>query len=448
MSSDQAIRVTALSKTFPIYRKAHHRLFQMLAPGPSTRWYDEFRALRDISLTVGRGETVGIVGRNGSGKSTLLQIICGTLTPTAGEVNVRGRIAALLELGAGFNPEFTGRENVYLYGTVLGLDRAQVSERFDHIAAFADIGPFLDQPVKAYSSGMFVRLAFAVAINVEPDILVVDEALSVGDEAFQRKCFARIEQIRAAGATILFVSHSAGTVIDLCDRAFLLDSGQLLAEGRPKDVVGIYQKLLYAPPERVVAIRQALLDGTSIDILKAEATDAEVQAPLEEAEVPVATAFWDDGFVPTSTLTYEERGVRIEAPHLTTLDGRRVNVITAGHEYIYRYRAHFSVSHAFVRAGMMLRTVTGTEVAGTATAHEGEGLPVIQAGQVLDVQFRLKAQLAPGTYFFNAGVLAVEEGGEHYVARLLDAAMVRVLPSQRVLTALVDLDFECRAELM
>lgn len=450
MSSEVVIRAAGLDKTFPIYRKAHHRLMQIFMPGPVGRWHDEFRALRNINLEIRSGETVGIVGRNGSGKSTLLQIICGTVAPTSGQVEVKGRIAALLELGAGFNPEFTGRENVYLYGAVLGLSRSQVDSRFDAIVAFADIGPFLDQPVKTYSSGMFVRLAFAVAINVDPDILIVDEALSVGDEAFQRKCFARIEQIREGGATILFVSHSAGTVVDLCDRALLLDAGQMLAQGRPKHIVGLYQKLIYSSAERAKQLREALLMGFDEDARSDVSSGAVAvgDVPGDVQENPQMVAFWEEGFLPASTLAYEHRGVHIEDPHLETLDGRRVNVITAGHLYVYRYQVYFSATHAGVRAGMMLRTVTGTEVAGTATAAEGEGLAVVEAGQTLDVSFRLNVRLAPGTYFLNAGVLALESGGEQYVARLLDAAMVRVLPSDRVLTALVDLDFEAQVALV
>ncbi len=201
MSSDDiAIRVTNLSKSYQIYETPRDRLKQFVLPrlqriaGQAPRqYYREFRALNNVSFDVRKGETVGIIGRNGSGKSTLLQIICGTLTPTGGTVETRGRIAALLELGSGFNPDFTGRENVYLNASVLGLPQEEIETRFDDIAAFADIGDFIDQPVKTYSSGMIVRLAFAVAINVDPDILVIDEALSVGDELFQRKCFSRIE---------------------------------------------------------------------------------------------------------------------------------------------------------------------------------------------------------------------------------------------------------------
>ena len=192
MSCDLAVGARGLTNLYRVYAKPHHRLMQALDPRDARRWHNEFHALRPLDLSIRRGETVGIVGRNGSGKSTLLQLICGTLAPTTGSLEVSGRVAALLELGAGFNPDFTGRENAYLNGSVLGMARAELDACFEDIAAFADIGEFMDQPVKSYSSGMYVRLAFAVAINVMPDILVVDEALSVGDEAFQRKCFARI----------------------------------------------------------------------------------------------------------------------------------------------------------------------------------------------------------------------------------------------------------------
>ena len=189
-----------------------------------------------------KGETLGIIGRNGSGKSTLLQIICGILLATSGRVEVNGKVSALLELGAGFNPEYTGRQNVYIKGSILGLTTKAIEARFDDIMAFADIGDFINQPVKTYSSGMAVRLAFAVAISVDPDILIVDEALAVGDAAFQRKCFARIKHIQESGSTILFVSHGAGTVIELCSRALLLEKGELIASGSPKQVISHYHR--------------------------------------------------------------------------------------------------------------------------------------------------------------------------------------------------------------
>lgn len=239
MSSEPAIRVSNLTKCYQIYDRPQDRLKQSLWRG-RRQFYREFRALHDVSFEVMRGETVGIVGRNGSGKSTLLQLIAGTLTPTSGSVAVAGRIAALLELGSGFNPDFTGRENVYMNGAILGLSRTEIDRRFDAIAAFADIGDFIDQPVKTYSSGMMVRLAFSVSVNVEPDILIVDEALAVGDAAFQFKCLERLERLTASGTTLLFASHSMDMIKNFCDRAIYLQQGVNKASGSPEEIGELY----------------------------------------------------------------------------------------------------------------------------------------------------------------------------------------------------------------
>ncbi|MGN6237760.1 ABC transporter ATP-binding protein [Dyella sp.] len=449
MSSEAAISVRDLSKVFPVYSKPHHRLLQMVMPGPKNRWYREFHALRHVNVDIFRGETVGIVGRNGSGKSTLLQLICGTLTPTSGEINVNGRIAALLELGAGFNPEFTGRENVFLNATVLGLTRAQIADKFDDIAAFADIGDFIDQPVKSYSSGMYVRLAFAVAINVEPEILVVDEALSVGDEGFQRKCFARIDAIRDSGATVLFVSHSASTVVDLCDRAILLDRGELLISGTPRHVVSRYQKLLYTPAEKVAEMREEIRASGGGVSQGMEAPDSSRSSTVEEPRSAVTAqraeseiqAYWEEGMEPSSTVVYESRGAAIESPHIQTLDGRMVNVLVPGDTYVYQYKVRTHRVLARVRCGMMIRSLTGIEIGGGATATPSDALPVVETNAVLNVRFKFRCLLAPGVYFLNAGVLAAFDEGEAYVDRRVDVAMFRVMPeSSRLATGFVNLD--------
>ena len=239
MSSEVAIKVENLSKCYNIYDRPRDRLMQMLARG-RRQYFREFRALNDVSFEIKQGETVGIIGRNGAGKSTLLQILCGTLSPTGGTVETRGRVAALLELGSGFNPEFTGRENVYLNAAVLGLTKEEVDARFDDIVAFADIGDFLDQPVKTYSSGMYVRLAFAVVVHVDADILIVDEALSVGDMYFQAKCMSHMKKLMDSGVTVLFVSHDTNAVKALCNRAVYLEHGKVVAVGSTDDVVDAY----------------------------------------------------------------------------------------------------------------------------------------------------------------------------------------------------------------
>lgn len=247
MSSEIAIKVENLSKCYQIYDQPRDRLKQFVLPRMQSlvglqpkQYYREFWALKDVSFEVKKGAAVGIVGRNGSGKSTLLQLICGTLSPTRGLVEANGRIAALLELGSGFNPEFTGRENVYLNGSILGIEKERLDERFADIEKFADIGNHIDQPVKAYSSGMFVRLAFAVQMHLEPEILIIDEALSVGDQFFQAKCYAAIRSMMDRGTTVLFVSHSAAIVKALCPRAILLSHGELVSDGPASQVLDRY----------------------------------------------------------------------------------------------------------------------------------------------------------------------------------------------------------------
>lgn len=448
MSSELAIEARGLSKVYPVYAKPHHRLMQALDPRRRGGWHNEFHALRPLDLSIRRGETVGIVGRNGSGKSTLLQLICGTLAPTTGSIEVSGRIAALLELGAGFNPDFTGRENAYLNGSVLGLSRAELDACFDDIAAFADIGEFMEQPVKNYSSGMYIRLAFAVAINVTPEILVVDEALSVGDEAFQRKCYARIERIREQGATVLFVSHAAGTVVELCDRAILLDQGELIAQGRPRGIIARYQKMLYAPADSAARVREEIrreyaTDATAeagaahaVDAVPRTAKPASFQEPAD-----LEQARWDPGLVPASTVVYENRGARIVDPHIETHRGERVNVLVSGDEYVYAYGIEFEQTLTRVRWGMMMRSIIGIDIAGCASAQPKDAIPVVERGTSLKARFRFRCLLAPGVYFANAGVLAAVGEGEEFVDRRIDVAMFRVMPQwDRLATGLVDMD--------
>lgn len=445
MSSD-AIRVEGLSKIFAIYRKPHHRMLHMLlGASGGEHWVERFQALKDVYLEVKRGETVGIVGRNGSGKSTLLQIICGTLAPTAGLIEVKGRIAALLELGAGFNQEFTGRENVYLYGTVLGLTRSQVGQKLASILEFADIGEFIDQPVKSYSSGMYVRLAFSVAIHVDPDILVVDEALSVGDEAFQRKCFAKIASIKDAGATVLFVSHSATAVIDLCDRAVLIDAGEVLAVGEPKQIVTQYQKMLYAPKDRLAEIKGEIRSKPNSRAPELHA--AKASSPAQGSGASSFLPYWDPGLVPPAAIGYEPKGARIRDARIQTLDGEKVNVLVPGETYEYRYRVSFEVRASFVRFGMMIRTTTGAELGGTATSNPSDAIALVESGNGFEAIFQFRCALAPGVYFLNAGALGDIGMGEEFLDRKMDVAMFRVMHTgHRLVTGFVDLDFDANIE--
>lgn len=444
-SRPPAVRVEGLSKAYHLWTSPRARLvapllarlarLPALPPSLAARCRDlaerkapAFFALRDVDLEVRHNETVGIVGRNGSGKSTLLQVIAGTVTPTVGRVSVEGRVAALLELGTGFNPDFTGRENVELNAAILGLTEDETAARFDAIASFADIGDFIEQPVHTYSSGMYVRLAFAVAINVDAEVLIVDEALSVGDEAFQRKCFARLERFREEGGTILFVSHSAAAVVELCDRAVLLDRGRLVMTGTPKAVVGAYHRLISgaAPVDPEAAGESGGSAGAA----------AGAPAPAEAGE-------YDATLVPRSTLAYDTYGAEIRAARLVTPAGRQVNVLEPRGEYVYEYEVAFSEDRSDVRFGMMVRSITGLEIGGAVSALPKAALGKVTAGSVVRVRFRFRCHLAATTYFLNAGVLGRVADGEAFLHRVIDLLMFRVLPDPESLaTGIADLGVE------
>lgn len=430
MSSELAISAEGVGKRYSVYDRPHHRLIELVSGKSRAK---EFWALRNVDFEIHKGETVGIVGRNGSGKSTLLQILCGTLQPTEGRVQVNGRVAALLELGAGFNPDFSGRENLFLNAALIGMSRRETTERLDDMLEFADIGDFIDQPVRTYSSGMFVRLAFAVAISANPEILVVDEALSVGDEAFQRKCFSRIEELKRNGATILFVSHSAGAVLQLCDRAILIDQGRRLLTGRPKTVVGFYQRLIYAPAhirEEVIEEIRAEDEAGGCSEIPDPALD--FSTPDSSMHMPVSndvlqTERLDAGLKPSSTIEYASRGARITNPRLVNAVGEVVNVLAPGEVYTYTYEVEFDEEARFVHFGMLVKSTDGVELFGMASHAHGEAIEHVAAGTTLRVEFGMRASMLPGAYFLNAGCAGWIDGeGETFLHRILDACMFRV----------------------
>ena len=432
-TSKVAINIRSLSKVFRLYAKPFDRVKEALLP-LSKAYHQPFTALEDVNLIIHKGETVGIVGRNGSGKSTLLQIICGILKPTNGDVFVNGRISALLELGAGFNPEFSGIQNVYLNGTILGMSRSEIDGKIDQIIDFADIGDFIDQPVKSYSSGMFIRLAFAVAINMEPEILIVDEALSVGDEAFQRKCFAQIKKIQEAGGTILFVTHSAGTVVELCSRAILLDSGELLLDGAPIMIVSHYHKMIFAPEDKVKEIktkmrglpdRYWLQDNNEGDMPAVIGDEGGDNKRIAEHALDPGEYF-DPNMVPVSTVNYESKGARISEPKILNREGERVNILVGGEKYFYSYRVRFDVAAKQIKYGMLIKTLKGVEVSGCSAGREENDGFMTDVGYELEVKFPFRCDLNPGVYFLNAGILGDAGNGEEFLARQMDIAMFRV----------------------
>lgn len=429
-----AISVQNLTKTYRLYDSNLDRLRESLHP-LRKKYHHDYYALDDVSFEIKKGETVGIVGRNGSGKSTLLKLVTGVLSPTSGAVAVNGTVSALLELGAGFNPELTGMENIYFNGTLMGYSRNQINEKLDAILSFADIGEFIHQPVKIYSSGMFVRLAFAVAISIEPDILIVDEALSVGDEAFQRKCFSRIKTIQEKGGTLLFVSHSTAMIVQLCNRAILFDHGELLLSGAPKLIVSRYQKLLSAPSAKIDAIKEELRSSVSATGIY-PATEKKPATSTGENRLQQhqpLSAFYDPHLRPQSTVSYESRGAIISDPKILSMSGEQVNVLIHGEEYLYTYTVSFAEEAYNVRFGSLLKTVTGFELGGMVSHSGADPIDLIEKGTVMQPRFGFRCSLLAGAYFMNAGVVGSIDGTELPLHRIVDALMFKVQPDSNML---------------
>lgn len=452
-SSTDAITVSNVGKMYRIYDRPQDRLKQMIWSGRRL-FGREFWALRNISFSVRRGESIGIIGRNGSGKSTLLQIMAGTLAPTEGEAYINGRVAALLELGSGFNPEFTGRENVYLNGAILGISREEMAERFNEIETFADIGSFIDQPVKTYSSGMSVRLAFAVQAAVQKDILIVDEALAVGDEAFQRKCMRTLEQFRDQGGTVLLVTHSTQTIVRQCERCLLLHQGELLIDGESKLVTDVYQRMLYGTVLQQQALRDVLRNNThdapSFPTM-VENVLSQPDDPENESSLTTASSF-DQHLSQTNELSYG--GGQAEIFDCAMLDemGRQVNVLVLNQTYTWRFRVRFHEDAANLNFGMTMHTVDGLQVAGMNTEWEGQRYKEARNGSVVEVNFHLHMNLMPATYYMESGVIAdtdSDAGEVNFLHRRVDICAIRVIPSdKRTYTGIAYLDPEINVRWM
>lgn len=424
MSSDTpVIQACGVGKQFNVYASPRARLLQFFAP-TLRRWcglghreyFRRFHALSSVSFEVRKGETVGIIGRNGSGKSTLLQVICGVLAPSEGEVRVNGRIAALLELGSGFNPEFSGRENVLLNGTLLGLSRAQVEERFESIAAFADIGEFIDQPVKTYSSGMAVRLAFATAIHVDPDILVVDEALAVGDTAFQQKCLNRIRAMQEKGVSILLVTHSANTLIEYCDRGIYLKRGQLVMDGPCIDAVRAYNNDLIEEEGGVSLVRQQSpqVEPTAGPSPGAEPTTAGPGAPAV-AQSPIATA---------------SPALAVEQVTLRDIEGRPVASVRHGEHVVVDFTVRASERIPEPCFGIQLNSTDGIGLWSAVTSYMGLVVSPLEPG-TYRFEWRLRADFSGNRYVVALGAGHLVNGEYKRLHRLEYAGHFDVLPQPR-----------------
>ena len=409
MSSDLALAVEQLGKLYPIYEHPRDRLLQALWR-QRKQLYKPFWALQGVSFELKRGQTLGIVGRNGSGKSTLLQLICGTLTPTCGKVWVNGRIGALLELGSGFNPEFSGLENVYLNAALLGLTNDEIEDCLDAILEFAGIGDFIHQPVKTYSSGMAVCLAFAVQAHVEPDLLVVDEALAVGDEMFQKKCYAHLERLKANGTSILLVTHSCPQILQHCDQALLLSGGELKLMGAPKLITSTYQRLNNAPAEEWEVLLTHVNDQRAEGISDQPETNKE---DLTEAE-------HDPNLVPSSSMSYEARGIRIETVEVLNQDGTPANLIPVGQGFSLRFSYRAEKSLMDLQLACNIANQTGLRI--TGQQHPG---PNCVGDEVFTMTFHFNSGLLPGLYFIGGGIWHSDRRGD-FLHRVVDACALRI----------------------
>lgn len=444
MSCDFAINVAGLSKCYELYEQPRDRLKQFIVPRlqraiqrPSRCYYREFWALRDVSFQVRRGETVGIIGRNGSGKSTLLQMICGTLNPTEGTIETRGRIAALLELGSGFNTDFTGRENVYTNATLLGLSKEEIDARFDDIAAFSDIGDFMEQPVKTYSSGMMVRLAFAVQAQVAPDILIVDEALAVGDTKFQAKCFERLKQLKQGGTSILLVTHSSEQIVSHCSRAMLLDGGRSLKIGPSKDVVNAYLDLLFGKEQREVSITSSgtprKSDGAALQPSTRLSSEEDVFS--KRGGYNKYEYRWGDGAARILDFSISADG----DPYPTAID--------SGQRIVLKISVKFMEDLFRPILGVTVKTKEGITVYGanSETLEFDKLKDLGKKGTVATVKAEYDCHLAPGDYFISIGIAT--RSGEDIIPhdRRYDAIHIQMRPTSEFF-GLVDLDLKMNVE--
>ncbi|MFG6339454.1 MAG: ABC transporter ATP-binding protein [Lachnospiraceae bacterium] len=424
MENDIAIKVTDLEKVYKLYDKPSDRLKEALHIGRG-KHHTEHRALKGVNMTIRQGECVGIIGTNGSGKSTILKIITGVLSPTAGEVEVNGRISALLELGAGFNMEYNGIENIYLNGTMIGFSKKEIDQKLDEILAFADIGDYVYQPAKTYSSGMFVRLAFAVAINIDPEILIVDEALSVGDVFFQAKCYHKFEEFKEMGKTIVFVSHDLSSISKYCDRVVLLNQGVKLGEGAPKQMIDTYKQVLvgqYTPTE---SEGERLLDDEQLRAMAAKGVDGSKldgrqQDGTAENRITGLTENPD-------LLEYGSKKAQITEYYITDEKGTRTAAILKGSIFSIHMRVEMTERIAAPIFAFTIKNVRGTEITGTNTMFEKAFLDSVEAGDTKEITFTQEMNLQGGDYLLSLGVTGYEEDDFTVYHRLYDVLSVTVV---------------------
>ena len=431
-----AIEVDNVQKIYKLYDKPSDRMKEAFGFGKKTKHKLHY-ALKGVDMKIYQGETVGIIGTNGSGKSTILKIITGVLNPTSGRVLVNGRISALLELGAGFNMEYNGIENVYLNGTMMGFSEKEIEAKLPEILSFADIGDYVYQPVKTYSSGMFVRLAFAVAINIEPEILIVDEALSVGDVFFQAKCYHKFEEFKKMGKTIVFVSHDLSSISKYCDRVYLLNQGNILGEGSPKAMIDTYKRVLvgqYDGPESV---------GETASLLDDEDLQRAAAQKADEKGTDASQASMEAKGQNPNALEYGTKQAQIEEFYITDDRGVPTNAILKGSMFTIHMRVRFMDHIPAPIFAFSVKNVIGVEITGTNTMIEKAFLDSVEPGEVKNVTFTQKMNLQGGEYLLSLGVTGYNQDTFEVYHRLYDALNITVV-SDKNTVGYYDMDSETK----
>jgi len=433
MSRDIAVSVRDLTKKYRLFSSPMERLKESLHPFRK-RYHKEFWALNGINFDISKGQIVGILGRNGSGKSTLLQILASVLRPTSGTVIVNGRVSALLELGTGFSPEFTGRQNVLLNGAIMGVSHEEMLERLPAIIEFADIGEFFDQPMKIYSSGMFVRVAFAATVHVDPDILIIDEALAVGDAKFQHKCFQRLAELQAEKKTVIFVTHNSSLVTTYCDQAVLLDGGQLITSGDPVHVVDRYYDLLFENTTRLRSAR-----GEKSDRLSNNGNDNGLSGVFDSSTA--ADLCYTRRSYNKNEVRFGSGAARVVDYAIESEGQGDVSNVRFGTDIALYIKVIFSRSVQMPVVGFAVKTLEGVEIFGTNTFQMGEKLIPIAEGQIRVFRFSFSLRVNPGDYFLDLGVAEVDgtRGGAVLDVRRSIAHCVVSLDTERSFDGLLDL---------
>ena len=425
--SDTAIQAKGLSKSYRLYRKPIDRLKESL-PWCSQPLYQEFWALHNVSFSLRKGQTLGVIGRNGSGKSTLLQLVCGILTPTEGCVQINGRIGALLELGSGFNPEFTGLENVRLNAAVLGLRSKDIEAKLDDILAFADIGNFINQPVKLYSSGMVVRLAFAVQAHIDPSILIVDEALAVGDELFQKKCFSRLEDLKKQGTSILLVSHSCSQINQHCDHVLLLNNGQKKLLGDPQYVTVMYQRLLQASDDKwdeILHSEESQDLSSSISPPSNAVTSRGDSYPGSTVNILPHDSWFDPNLTSSSRICYPATDAEITFIEVRDIKGKKINTFPQGQDFNVLISVTAKEDLEGLRLGCFIANSNGKRVTGQSFPKKvGEGFS-LRKGECKSFSLGFLGALWPGVYFIGSGLSDLNSTG-NFLHRIIDDAVIQV----------------------